>query len=93
MNGLNKARAEALALLLNMQIKNKMEVKLSAYPINDRDEYFVATEQQKIRIFKGEGFDLYKIHIGGTLRVPRVIIKGHTYDGIAKLFDSIEEIN
>jgi len=90
LNGMNEKRAEALTILLNMQNRNK-EINLSAKKLSD-GTFYVSTEQEKIRIFGGDGLDLYKIHIGGTLKNPAVVIKGHTYDGITSLFNSIEYI-
>lgn len=90
LNGMNQKRAEALTILLNMQNKNK-EINLSAKELSGNG-FYVSTEQEKIRIFGGDGLDLYKIHIGGTLENPAVVIKGHTYDGISSLFNSIEFI-
>lgn len=87
---MNEKRAEALTILLNMQNKNP-EIILSAKKLDD-DSFYVSTEKEKIRIFGGDGLDLYKIHIGGTLKNPGVVIKGHTYDGITSLFNSIEFI-
>lgn len=90
LNGMNQKRAEALTILLNMQNKNK-EINLSVKELSGNG-FYVSTEQEKIRIFGGDGLDLYKIHIGGTLENPAVVIKGHTYDGISSLFNSIEFI-
>jgi len=90
LKGMNQKRAEALTILLNMQNRNS-EINLSAKELSD-GTYYVSTELEKIRILAGEGMDLYKIHIGGTLENPAVVIKGHTYDGITRLFNSIEHI-
>ncbi len=91
MRGLEKNRVDALVTLLNAQIQNKTAVVLDAKELND-GSYYAGTSENKIRIFGGDDTDLYKLHIGGTLEQPSVVIKGHTYDGIAKLFDSIEAI-
>lgn len=90
LNGMNQKRAEALTILLNMQNRNP-DITLSAKEL-ESGTYYVSTEQEKIRILGGDGLDLYKIHIGGTLDNPAVVIKGHTYDGITSLFNSIEFI-
>lgn len=87
---MNQKRAEALCILLNMQNKHP-DINLSAEPLDD-GTYFVSTDEAKLRIFGGDGLDLYKIHIGGTLENPAVVIKGHTYDGISSLFNSVEYV-
>ena len=92
MKGLEKKHAQAIATFLNLQIQNKVEVELSAKAFSE-DAYYVGTTHDKIRIFAGDDEDLYKLHLGGTIETPGIVIKGNTYDGIAKLFDPIEIIN
>ncbi len=92
MKGLNKSRAEALTTLLNAQIKNKAEINLSVKALID-GSYYVGTVEDKVRILNGDNKDLYKLHIGGNIEKPAVVISGNTYDGIADLFDSIEIVN
>jgi|GEM_PF-2160445 len=88
---LNESRANALVILLNASLADNPHVVLKAVAF-ESGGYYVTTEEGKIRIFGGDGSDLYKLHFGGTLLSPGVIVKGHTYDGIAKLFNSIELI-
>ena len=92
MNHLTEKEANALVIMLGANIKHP-DINFEVVPLETGNGCFVGTRKGKIRVFKGDDMNKYKLHIGGTVLQPRVVIKGNTYDGICKLFDSIEEIN